>query len=611
MLAAKSNFLRCCSLFAILAVAVTAQAQAPIEPADLPARTIFYLVWRGAPAPAVRQANSLYALWDDPGFAPLRSALAGELSKDSNDDSKEGARRTAGKSGAAAPASKAPANKKKFTQQELAEFASLLDNGLVLGYIGEPEGRAGSGPAAGKSAHTWSGIFLIFNQSGKEALVAKLLLEARKDDPDDPPQLNPLNIAGVSALEIKRKASTTYISQSGKFVVIAGERPVFDETLKRLLEKSPAAPGTSLGSNAAFREARAALPANGILDFFVRVPNLADWPANSTPSTPGFNSKALMQALRLDAIHSLCGTVVLDGPRTRFQGALLGDTSAGTLFDIWAPGPVSPALASVVPAESVSFSQTQFDFAAIVELVRRTAKAVLPPAQTGFVEMAQAGIEERLGMPLDEAIGLFTGEFASFQTGADYDPARQIFALGIRKKPETLKILRTVLSERISSERNEGDVTLLKISLSGSQGNAGTTQWDFYHLGVTPDAIFGTSHLETLRTVLAQRSSGGAGLSASPKFQESRAHFPPQLNGFAFADFQRVNWEAVKEHWLAEAHKADAARKRPAGATGKTDSSVPSWLEQWNPGVLGRHLHTSASSSWKDSKGLHFDGWID
>jgi hypothetical protein len=53
-----------------------ARAQAPLEPAQLPSRTVFYLNWRGAPAPDVRKANSLLALWDDPDFAPARSALA-------------------------------------------------------------------------------------------------------------------------------------------------------------------------------------------------------------------------------------------------------------------------------------------------------------------------------------------------------------------------------------------------------------------------------------------------------------------------------------------------------------------------------------------------------
>ncbi len=53
-----------------------ARAQAPLEPAQMSPRTMFYLVWRGVPSSDVRKANSLFALWDDADFAPVRSAMA-------------------------------------------------------------------------------------------------------------------------------------------------------------------------------------------------------------------------------------------------------------------------------------------------------------------------------------------------------------------------------------------------------------------------------------------------------------------------------------------------------------------------------------------------------
>src|SRR5260370_12672535 len=53
-----------------------ARAQAPLEPAQMSPRTMFYLVWRGVPSSDVRKANSVLALWDDADFAPVRSAMA-------------------------------------------------------------------------------------------------------------------------------------------------------------------------------------------------------------------------------------------------------------------------------------------------------------------------------------------------------------------------------------------------------------------------------------------------------------------------------------------------------------------------------------------------------
>src|SRR3979409_169023 len=49
-------------------------AQAPLEPSQRPARTTFYVIWRGTPAGDARKANSLLALWYDPDLAPLRAA---------------------------------------------------------------------------------------------------------------------------------------------------------------------------------------------------------------------------------------------------------------------------------------------------------------------------------------------------------------------------------------------------------------------------------------------------------------------------------------------------------------------------------------------------------
>src|SRR6266446_3291764 len=59
-----------------LTAANPARAQAPLEPAQMSPRTLFYLIWHGVPGAEARKTNSLLALWDDADFAPVRSALA-------------------------------------------------------------------------------------------------------------------------------------------------------------------------------------------------------------------------------------------------------------------------------------------------------------------------------------------------------------------------------------------------------------------------------------------------------------------------------------------------------------------------------------------------------
>src|SRR6267143_4865949 len=61
-------------------------AQAPLEPAQMPAHTIFYVIWRGTPVGDARKSNSLLALWDDQDLAPLRAAAFQNMQSSSDRD---------------------------------------------------------------------------------------------------------------------------------------------------------------------------------------------------------------------------------------------------------------------------------------------------------------------------------------------------------------------------------------------------------------------------------------------------------------------------------------------------------------------------------------------
>jgi hypothetical protein len=224
--------------------------------------------------------------------------------------------------------------------------------------------------------------------------------------------------------------------------------------------------------------------------------------------------------------------------------------------------------------------------------------------------MAQA----RLGMPLPDALTLFTGEVAAMQTSASLDSVKQVYFLGIRKKPETLKLFRALCSEQLASERNEGEVTFLKVSLSGKQASEGVAQWHFFHVAVTSDMMIGANRLETVREVLAYRAKGATsgGLGAMPQFQAGRAKYPENLSGFGYFDFQKIDWQAARDHWIEEAQKSSATSA--GNASKKLDqgaNAVPDWLSRANLQVIGRHLHYSSSVSWKDEKGVHWDQWLE
>ncbi len=563
-----------------------ARAQAPLEPAQMSPRTVFYLVWRGAPPTDVRKANAVLAMWEDADFAPVRSAIAAGVFHSSTEKP----------------------DQPKLTREQLQEFAGLLENSFTLGYVSEPARRALSTGAvvADRRNPPWNGMFFVYDRTGKEGLLAKAILRLRVEE-KEAPLLSQLTIGGVQVLKAEGKNRVTYWAEHGKYAVSAGERAVMEEILGRLDGKVSGA--ATLAQSAAYQEAQANL-GSGLLEFFLRIPDLEKLAADSKAGP--IQVRPLLDAARLDAMHSLSGHITFEGAKTHVQAAIVGDAATGTLFDIWSAGQPSPASLTFVPADAVSYTSAQLNFQGIYDTVKRVARAAFPQVQQGNVDLLDTVAQTRLGMPLPDALGLLSGEFASMQTSPSMDSTKQVYFFGIRKKPETLRLMRTVFSDQLTSERNEGDVTFLKISLGGKQSSAGSAQWKFFNLAVTQDMILGANGIETLREALANRgrASTATGLAAVPQFQSGRAQFPGNLSGLGYFDFQKVDWQAAKDRWVAETKKNTPAKSIGPSNTSTATTGIE-WLQQVNPLVVSRHLHFSSSVSWKDSKGIHWEQWVE
>jgi hypothetical protein len=571
---------------ALLFAVPRAQAQAPIEPAQLPARTTFYIVWRGAPAADIRKANNLFALWDDPDFAPTRAAMFDNLASQST-------------TGNPADAAKSTDNPKPgLTSAEAQEYSALLENGFVLGYLGKPESKTPPPPPPpGGYVQKWNGIFFIYNRTGKEALLTKAVLKMRSDE-KQLPKLSQTTIAGIPALKVERASGTTYWIEHGKYAASANEPAVLEQILPRL---EGATPSDSLAQSPAYQEAQSHL--GGVLELFAAVPAVRTL---AQSSENGFHLDAVLTAIKLEAVHSICGRMTLDGAKTHFQGVILGDTAPGSILDLWPTGVDSPPSLAIKPPSAISYSESQFDLPAFYQVLKRGFAASAPNGNnpSALFEMLA---QQKLGMPLADALALPTGEFTTMQLSPSLDPDKSIYVFGINKKPETLKVMRTLMGEQITSERTEGDTTFLKISLSGNQGTKGVAQWNFYHLAVTPNFIYGAPKLESVKEALAGRDTMSAAVLTP--LQAARADYPAKINGLYFFDFSKVDWAAAKAHWIEEAQKA-AAKPTATTAQKTAAAKTPHLLADVNPQVFQRHLHEMAGASWKDEKGIHFDQWL-
>lgn len=564
-------------LVSALLFAAPCFAQAPLEPAQLPARTTFYLIWRGTPTAEVRKGNPLLSLWDDPDSAPLRSAIFEALLTDSQKQK----------------------DNLKLCREELAQFASLFDNPFVLGYLPRPDSAARAKPDSTKAAPAWNGLFFVYDRSGKEELLTQAVLRLRAADAEIP-KLTPLTIAGVSALKIELKSGVNYWAETGKFAVSASELSVFEDILNRLAGKGDS---SALAQSAAYQEAKPLLT-GGVLEFFLRVPDLKELAVDTGSQVA--QAGGVLKALKLDSIHALAAHLSFEGPKTRLQGAILGDTTAGSLFDIWPEGQANPASLSFLTPDTVSISDVQINFSGIYITLKRTFSG----SGQGFANSlapVETVIQTRLGMPLTDALALTTGEIVSIQTSPTLDDTKQIYLFGIRNKPEALKLLRTIFSDQITSERNEGSATYLKISLHGGQSSAGVAQWNFYHLAMTPTFLLGAGKVETLRAALAQQPAN-ASSSIPQNFLDARKLFPEKITGFSYFDFQKLDWPALKDKWIAEANKPAQTKTTNSTQTLRKQADL---LNSVNPAVFSRHLHSMIGASWKDTTGVHFDEWLE
>jgi hypothetical protein len=561
-------------------------AQAPVDPGQLPGRTSFYLLWRGTPAGEIRKNNSLYALWDDPALGSARASFLEIFLNDT----------------------KSQKDKPTVSREELAQYVTLLDNAFVAGYVRRPEAHAEAKGSAAKAAPTpaapppaWNGGFLVYDRTGKEALLSKAVLQLRGADKEIP-KLTSLTLAGVSTLKVERKNGTTYWAEFGKYAVSANEQSVFEEIVNVVNGK----PGSStLAQSPAFQEAKPLL-SGGVIEFFLSISSLTRVALDSPDGTVS-QAKPLLAALKLDYLHSFAGHISIEGAKTRVRAAILGDTAPGGLFDIWAEGQANPVSLGYVSPETIYYGESQFDLPAIFATIKRTftqASALSPQTTTAM----EAAAETRIGMPLPEALGLTTGEIAYLQTSPVLEESQKIYLLGIRDKAKALKLARTLMGDRISSELNEGDITYLKVSLQGGQSSAGVAQWKFYYLAMTPTVLFGSSKSETLRSYVAQKPAS-ADAATAKSILAGRGQFPEKLNGFSYFDFQKLDWQGLKAKWIADSNKAAQTEKTTDAAN--KDKKFADWLSEVSPEVFPRHLHVMTGASWKDAKGVYFDQWLE
>jgi len=587
----RRPLLFCASFLLSLMTVSPALGQAPasssIDPERFPQHTLFYVLWRGTPSPSARSANSLYALWDDPDFAPARNALFESFMSESR------------KSGDA---------KSQFTREEISEYSTLLDNPLAIGLVGDPSKNPSTpaSPNAPADAHKWNGIFFIYDRSGKEALLAKAVLRLRAAE-KEPATLTPTIIAGVPAMKMTHKSGSDYWVETGKYVVSSGEISVVEQILKRLKPDAPQS--ESLATTSEFKEAGPLL-GSGSLEYFLNMSAIARL-ANDVPTPAGFRAGTVLDAIKISSMHSIAGHVGLDGAKTRFQTAVLGDASEGTIFDIWGAGQAKPASIAYIPQDAVSYREFQVNLPGIYALAMRVAKSFLAQGDQDKTDMFESMARAKLGMSTSDALHALTGELGYLQAEGSFDFSKSTFFLGVSNRDNALKLIRHAFLDNITADTDADGVTLFTLSSGNTRTPSGSGKYEApnYHLAVTDDMILVSTNTTAFRAPLAKKKSLVPPSQLAPFFA-AHTGGPATVNGLSFVDFQKFDWLSLRNLPFQR-----PTETKPAAKSMFPENSAPppqkTWLDEIDPKVFSRHLHLSYGYSWKDANGIHLEGWID
>ncbi|MFZ0211787.1 MAG: hypothetical protein WBE20_13270 [Candidatus Acidiferrales bacterium] len=487
-----------------------------------------------------------------------------------------------------------------MAQEQIKEILSALENPAVLGFLNRPAGGAGQG------AMNSMGLFLVYDATGKLDIVNELRHE-RDTNSAEPVERTPLPVGDVTAEKVVSNGHASYDVQVGSYFIYTDTFAALEELVPRFAASHP--PLSSFEQSPDIPSACRNGSQSSALDLFV-LPSRFHAPA--TPSNPDFDIHAFTSSLHLDHIHAVCGRMSFDREVTRWHGVILGDTSQGSILDIFGDNRDSFATLPLAPSGS-SFQCSVLNFAAFYNIFFNAITAALPSNKAAVVMGMTAFLSSTWGMPPDQAFGLFTGEFASIHPDPATDPGDTIYAITIHSPEKLLTILQHVYPGEQAAVKQDGDTTYLTVALPGSPVATSDPPAapPAIYFALTPNMLVVSKQRDRVRDAVARLHSSPDSaaadlLSHNPDFLRARATLPPKLDGLSYANFASYNWQKV----FADIEKSINEQVQAAAKREKVAPQPMDWVQGFDPSVISHYLHFSVGGAWKDSSGIYFDSYI-
>ena len=524
--------------------------------------TLFYLEWRGTKSLGGAEGkNHLLQLLRDPALAPLWLSFTRQIEPSP------------------------PPGASPVTAFLLPDLISLMDNSVVFGIVPNPDARRP--PSPGKSVPLIA-TFLVYDLTGKADLVQKWRALSTMSS-KTPMEVTKYDFGGTWVEVRATRTSASYMAQTGGYFLASDQKQVMEDLITRFC-------GTGAGSLSVaelpeYGQIRKYVGRDAAVDFFGRMPDLTSW--NLSEGT---------KSIHLEKIHAMGAGLSFDDQLTRIQGAILGDASPEGPFDL--AGASSATFQTWPVVETApTFSISRINLAALYRLFMGAVIGNLPGQATHFAASEKAA-ESFLGMPLIDALQLFTGEIASMTTPSDDGTLEQMFALSIQKPDAVLRVARALTATMIVSEDSSGPTTYLNLAYPYEDPQTHVRRKRSYYLAVTPRMLLAAPQKTMLQQVIERLGSGAAdpppaGAFRSPDFAHLRSRLPERLSGFGAADLTQIPWDKVFANLQSRsAASANQPNQQPSDGS-------------WPKGeIISRYLHFALSGWWKDSNGVYFDSYI-
>jgi hypothetical protein len=576
---------RIAAFILFLTFAALPAAAQEFGPGLLPADTSFVIYSRGtAHAEASYPDNPAVKSWNSPEFAQLRQQGVNYFLRHS--DWKVNGR----------PVS--------FTSANVEQIFSLLKSPMILGYSGSAGISSlfqASTPTA-KQLMDAGGMFLIVDVTGKTAQFDLLFKIIEANIPKEIAR-TPLNLSGINAEKFTGPQNTAFAARVGNYFVLSSQQKFLQDLIARLSARSVQT--NSLAVEPSFQRCRSNPDPDSVSEIYFRFPDLSK---NPIPANKQFDTTAAMRPLHLDSIRAVCGSFAITQQGEHTRWAVLGDASAGGLFNVFGANRSHFDSLALAPASAYSYSVYSYDLPAIYNLVRSAAVAGLPQDQQAPIGLVEGMVGMQAGMPIVDVLGLISGEFATFQLDSGTHTPLPMYAITISDSAKVSSLIQKLGTNFVVEDSHDDGVTLYKYARAvqdGEDAKSSRPAAPQYYMAIAPHfLIVGTDKQMLRNTVKSGATPTSSSLASSAEITSLRAALPHDLLGLSVADYTHQDWMADMMKSLEQPDGTDKSKLSPE------DIQFIESLKKFAATTVGKTLmRRSVAGWWKDTDGIHYEGF--